>query len=96
MILQLTEIIPVTTPLGEGYAIFLQAEQLDYWWTVALDNGAVVTFPQNRIRICRDYTHGRGISDEEMRRIIEPAQPRNDAASAAGGPAVSASHKRGL
>lgn len=69
---QLPEHIPVHTPVGDGYAIFIQFMEFDYWWTVALDNGAVVTLPQHKIRVWRDYTHGRGISDEEMRKIIEP------------------------
>lgn len=70
MILQLSEMIPVTTPLGKGYAIFFESNEHDNWWTVALDNGAIVTFAQNKIRMQRCYTHGRGISDKEMKKII--------------------------
>lgn len=72
MVIQLHDLIGVITPLGEGYAILIEAQQHDYWWTVVLDNGAIVTFPQNKLRVCRSYTHERGISDEEMKRIIEP------------------------
>ena len=61
----------VTTPLGDGYVLVVELDEHDNWWTVALDTGVVVTFPQDKIRIARSYTHGRGISDEEMRRIIE-------------------------
>lgn len=71
MIIQLPEPIPMVTPLGNGYAVVLQADGHDYWWTVALENGALVTFSQDRIRIARSYSHRRGISDDEMRRIIE-------------------------
>jgi hypothetical protein len=69
-IIQLNELIPVTTPLGPGYAILLEAGGHEYYWTVALTNGTVVTFPQERIRVARSYTHGR-ISDEAMAEIIK-------------------------
>lgn len=68
--IQLSELISVETKLGHGYALFFEAAEHDNWWTVALDNGAVVTFAQDQIRVSRDYTHGRGISHEEMREII--------------------------
>jgi hypothetical protein len=38
---------------------------------VALDNGALVTFTQDQIKISRSYTHGRGISHQEMKKIID-------------------------
>lgn len=66
----LTELIEMETPLGRGYAIVLETTAHDYFWTVAFEDGALVTFTQNKIRICRSYTHGR-ISDEEMRQIIK-------------------------
>lgn len=69
--IQLHELIPVVTPLGDGYAIIFETGEHDNYWTVALENGAIVTFPQNKIRVCRSYTHGRGISDEEMKEIIK-------------------------
>jgi hypothetical protein len=65
------EPIPVETPLGNGRAILVERTPHDYWWTVAMDdNRALVTFPQNKLRICRSYTQERGISDEEMKEII--------------------------
>ena len=66
------EPIPVETPLGSGRALLVERTPQDYWWTVAIDeNQALVTFPQNKLRICRSYTHERGISDERMREIIK-------------------------
>ena len=69
-VLQLQELIQVKTPLGEGYAIIFETGEQDNYWTVALSTGAIVTFSQDRIRIANSYTHRRGISDEEMKKII--------------------------
>ena len=71
MLTELRHLIPVETPLGRGYAILIESEPHDQWWTVVLDSGAVVTFPQERIRVQRSYTLGRGIDDAEMTEIIE-------------------------
>lgn len=68
---QLNEIIPVDTPLGPGYAFLVETGAHDYWWTVALETGAIVTFTQDRIRIQKSYSHRRGISDDEMRDITK-------------------------
>ena len=68
---QLHELIPLETPLGFGYAIIFETGEHDNYWTVALDSGAIVTFAQDKIRISRSYTHGRGISDRQMRKIIK-------------------------
>jgi len=75
MISQLQELIPMETPLGSGYAIMIESTAHDYYWTVALENGALVTFPQSKIRISRCYTYGRGIKDNEMATIIERKNP---------------------
>jgi hypothetical protein len=40
------ELIPVKTPLGSGYAMLLEAGEYDTYWTVVLDNKAIVTFTQ--------------------------------------------------
>jgi hypothetical protein len=69
-VIQLNEMISVETPLGHGYAIIFESGESDNWWTVALDNGALVTFTQDRIKVSRDYTHGRGISDDQMKEIV--------------------------
>lgn len=65
------ERISVETPLGHGYAVLIECGAEDNWWTVILDNGAIVSFPQDRIRASRAYGYRRGISDAEMRKIIE-------------------------
>lgn len=67
---ELRELISVETPLGHGYALFVESGEHDNWWTVALDNRALVTFAQAEIKISRSYTHGRGISRREMKKII--------------------------
>ena len=65
------EPVPVETPLGTGRALFVERTPHDYFWTVALDdNCALVTFCQNKLRICRSYTHERGIDDVEMKEIV--------------------------
>jgi len=70
MIIQLPEMIQVKTPLGDGYAVIFESGEQDNYWTVALDNGAIVTFTQDRIRMANSYTLRRGIDDETMRKII--------------------------
>lgn len=68
--MQLDEMIRVETPLGSGYAMIFESGEDDNFWTVALKSGAIVTFKQSQIRMARDYTRGRGISDRQMRKII--------------------------
>ena len=67
---ELQELISVKTPLGPGYAIFVESGEHDTYWTVALDNCAIVTFTQAEITISRSYTHGRGLSHKQMKEII--------------------------
>ena len=71
-VIQLTEMIPMDTPLGRGYAILYESGDHEVYWTVVLANGALVSFTQDRIRVQRSYTHRRGISDVEMAEIIKP------------------------
>ena len=72
MIHEFYEPIPVDTPRGSGRALFVERTPHDYYWTVAIDeNQAIVTFCQNKLRICRSYTHERGIDDLQMREIIK-------------------------
>lgn len=73
MIYQLPEIFQVETPLGHGYAIMVETTAHDQLWTVAIDNGALVTFPQDKIRMGKSYTHGRRLGDPEMKKILEKA-----------------------
>jgi hypothetical protein len=71
-IFQLTELIQMKTPLGDGWAIVLETTAHDYFWTIALESGALVTFTQDRIRIAESYTLHRGLNDARMRDIIKP------------------------
>ena len=62
--------IQVKTPIGKGRALFIEVTPHDIYWTVALDNCAIVTFTQDKLRIARHYTHGRDITNDEMMNII--------------------------
>jgi hypothetical protein len=64
------EPIEVDTPLGRGRALLIERTQHDYWWTVALQNGAVVTFVQSQIKLTRSYTHGRGVTHAQMKTMV--------------------------
>lgn len=66
----------VETPLGHGKAVFVVVGAADHEWTVCLDNGSLVTFPQERIRFSDCYTAGRGITDAKMREIVN-LEPRH-------------------
>ena len=68
--MQLKELIPVITPLGDGYAIFVELDAHDNYWTVVLNNQAIVTFKQEDIKAARNYTYNRNLSHEEMMGII--------------------------
>jgi hypothetical protein len=71
MIHELKQLFQVETPLGPGWAIFLETTSHDYYWTVALETGALVCFTQDQIRIAESYTHRRGISHVRMRKIVQ-------------------------
>jgi hypothetical protein len=68
--LEFKDPIQVITPLGKGRAIFIEITGHDYYWTVILDNCAIVTFTQDKIKACRSYTHNRSITNDEMMNII--------------------------
>ena len=70
-IVQLNEMIPVETKIGKGYAMIFETGEHDNYWTVAMNNGAIVTFRQEEIKISRSYTHGRCVSNREMKEIIK-------------------------
>lgn len=70
-LIQLEDPIEVNTPVGHGFAVVLEADALDHWWTVILDSGAFVTMKQNKLRAIRSYTHGRGVTHEEMKEITK-------------------------
>jgi hypothetical protein len=65
------EPIEVELAIGKGRAILIERTPHDYWWTVLMDTGAVVTVAQNKVRTTRSYSHQRGIGDEEMKKIIQ-------------------------
>lgn len=71
MIHQLNELIQMETPLGEGWAVILETTAHEYFWTVALENGALVTFTQDRVRVAESYTLGRGMTDGRMKEAIK-------------------------
>lgn len=70
MLIQLSEMIPVTTPLGDGVAIIFQAQEHDNSWTVMLESGAFVTFPQSEVRAARSYYPRANLTIEQMKDII--------------------------
>jgi hypothetical protein len=65
------ELIPVHTPLGFGHVMFVEFGEFDTHWTVVLETQAIVTFPQEKIRVSRSYSHGRNLSDREMRKLVK-------------------------
>ncbi len=71
MALEFRTPIPVETPLGRGYALFVETDNHVQYWTVVLnDTCAFVTFRQDTIRAQKSYTHGRGMGHDEMREAI--------------------------
>jgi hypothetical protein len=65
--LELRSPIPVETPLGRGWALFMESDSAEQYWTVVLnDSRAFVTFRQSEIHACRSYTYGRSMTDSEM------------------------------
>lgn len=75
--LEFVEPIEVETPLGRGRALFVERTPHDYFWTVALsDSCALVSFTQNKLRICRSYTHDRALYTNEMKKIIKRPQKK--------------------
>jgi hypothetical protein len=72
MLLELANHLEVETPLGKGRAILLESKDNDYYWTVILEEScALVTFPQNRLKIRRNYSLGIGqFTVDEMKDIL--------------------------
>lgn len=63
--LQLNPPIPLTTPKGEGYALFLidYSPEYDLMWVVAIDGtGEIWTFRNQEVRMQKNITLGRIIS----------------------------------
>ncbi len=67
-------LIPVTTPLGSGYALWVETDEHDNYWSVILDSGAVVEFVQEQIKVWKSYTHGRNMSNTDMLRALQPVR----------------------
>lgn len=65
-VIVLDQWLPVETPVGKGYAFIIELEQADNWYTIALDSQAIVTLPQEKVLMRKDYTHGRGMSAPDM------------------------------
>lgn len=72
----LDEWIPVVTPLGTGYAFMIETENHDNWYTVFMQDRSIVTLRQEKILTQKSYTHGRDMSDAEMRSAIEHFRER--------------------
>jgi hypothetical protein len=69
---ELSQYLLVDTPLGRGQAILIENAGQEVFWTVILnDNGAFVTFKQEKIRAARNYSLGRYMSDQEMKDIVK-------------------------
>lgn len=71
MIHEFDKFLQVDTPLGRGHAIMIESGDNDYYWTVVLfDTLALVTFKQHQIRASRNYSLGWGITDDDMKEIL--------------------------
>jgi hypothetical protein len=69
--LELANLWDVSTPLGDGKALFIESKDNDYYWNVVLNaSGGVVAFPQAKIRVKRAYTLGIAMTDDLMREFI--------------------------
>lgn len=67
---EFNDMIEVDTPHGRGRAIFVEASARDNYWTVQLQSGAIVTYPQKKIKGVRNYTSSLGLTDEQMGIIV--------------------------
>ena len=76
--IQLHEMIPVETPLGPGVAVIFQAQEHDNSWTVMLESGAFVTFPQAEVRAARSYYPRVKLTQAEMMEIIRANRPTKE------------------
>lgn len=68
---ELQEPIPVEVKhLGKGVAILIECGMHDYKWTIVFETRAIVTVPQNKVLVQKDFTNNRGISAKMLRDII--------------------------
>lgn len=64
--------IPVVTPQGDGVAVFIETDHIDQRWTVVMvATGAVITFPQSKIRVMRNYSLGIAADDAWLRNVLK-------------------------
>ena len=68
MILQLNPTIPLETPKGKGYALFLinPSDEHHLQWVVALDSGEIWTFQNPEVRMQNNITMGRNVPRETV------------------------------
>lgn len=67
MIIQLTPTIPMLTPKGDGYALFLidYTQEHNLMWVVAIDStGEIWTFQNPEVRMHKNITMGRLIKND--------------------------------
>ena len=66
---QLPDPIEVEAAGERGFAVLVESDANDYYWTVVFPSGVLVTYPQKKIRYVRSFAMG-GVSDAEMKAII--------------------------
>lgn len=68
MIIQLNPLIEVSTPKGNGYAMFLidYGMDTDLYWIVAINNtGEIWTFANRELRMAKNITLGRMLDNDK-------------------------------
>lgn len=60
-IIQLDPTIPMTCPKGSGFAIAMidYSQEHHVLWVIALDNGEIWTYPNDKVRMQKNITMGR-------------------------------------
>ena len=73
--MQLKYSIEVEIPeLGlRGWSMFIYTDEHEAWWTVACENRAVVTVPQKKIVLVKNYSEDRGMSADDMKKTFARA-----------------------
>lgn len=69
---ELQNMLEVETPMGWGHAILVESANHDTLWTVVLaDTLAIVTFKQNQLKVCRNYSNGWNFPDAELLKVLK-------------------------
>lgn len=63
--------LPVECAQGRGYVFAIEFEKADNWYTILLQNRAIVTLPQEKVLTLPSYSHGRDISDDAMKAAVK-------------------------